>query len=259
MSSETVIAEALVNRKTGELVEVGVQKSPEEIMLDATEAAKALERLIVSNKRPPVIFNGKRYLEFPHWQTIGKFYHVGVETHDAIFLEVGGTRGFHAQATVIDEKSGLKIGGGEGYCMVDEPNWRSRPLFQLASMAQTRAACKALSNKFRYVAIVAGYEPAAAEEMVEEERIFKLPRERAIPPGPTGPEQEPEEPKQAAHGGDRPITDKQRSLLFAKSREAKIPEDMVKIFIREHFGLEHTSDLTRLQFDKVLNWLDGRA
>lgn len=41
------------------------------------------------------------------------------------------------------------------------------PLFQLASMAQTRAAAKALRNVLSWVAVLAGYKPTPAEEIEE--------------------------------------------------------------------------------------------
>jgi len=45
--------------------------------------------------------------------------------------------------------------------MADEPV----PLFQLRSMAQTRAAAKALRNALAWVVVLAGYKPTPAEEM----------------------------------------------------------------------------------------------
>lgn len=42
------------------------------------------------------------------------------------------------------------------------------PLFQLRSMAQTRAQAKVLSNVFRYVVVLAGFKATPAEEMTEQ-------------------------------------------------------------------------------------------
>src|ERR1700761_885540 len=148
----------IVNTKTGELTKEE-KATPHELLMNAREAARALSDVIGSNARPPVMFNGKQYLEYPHWQTIATFYNCTIATPEAIYIEIGGVGGFKAIARVIEQGTGLTIGEGVAYCMKDEPNWKSKPLFQLASMAQTRAGAKALSNKFRYVAIVAGYEP----------------------------------------------------------------------------------------------------
>lgn len=262
--SENVVTEALVNKKTGEVLEIGLQKSPDEIMVDASEAAKALERVISSNKRKLMEFNGKRYLEFPHWQTIGRFFHTTVSTDGAEFVTLQGAtataetiRGFKATAKVIDEKTGVVVGSAEAYCMTDEPNWKHKPLFQLASMAQTRAASKALSNKYRYVAILAGYEPTPAEEtnMVAETGL-RGPKEVLIEPEiPFG--DGPILPPAAREGAGEPlITDKQRKMLFARSRAMGITEDAIKSYLWDEFGLVHTKDLNRSQFKDVLEWVD---
>jgi len=268
--SENVITEALVNKKTGEVVEIGLQKTPTEIMIDASEAAKALEQVISSNKRKLVEFNGKRFLEFPHWQTIGRFFHSTVQTQDAEYVELpSGPKGFKAKATIIDEKTGAVTGGAEAFCMTDEPNWKFKPLFQLASMAQTRAASKALSNKYRYVAILAGYEPTPGEEVdMTTEKGLRAPKEK---------EKEPAAAESEIEFGDPPyreadvvseespppvlregplITEKQRKMLFARCRAAGIDEPIVKDYLRAHFSLEHSKDLTRTQFDQMLKWID---
>jgi hypothetical protein len=66
----------------------------------------------------------------------------------------------------------LAYGGREyrayGVCSSDEPNWRGKPEFQLASMAQTRAAGKVLRLLLGWIVTLAGYEPTPAEEMVHE-------------------------------------------------------------------------------------------
>jgi hypothetical protein len=66
----------------------------------------------------------------------------------------------------------LAYGGREyrayGICASDEPNWRGKPEFQLASMAQTRAAGKVLRLLLGWIVTLAGYEPTPAEEMIDE-------------------------------------------------------------------------------------------
>jgi len=249
--SDNVVTEALVNKKTGEVVEIGLQKSPDEIMGDARDAALALEKLIESNKRKPLEFNGKRFLENPHWQTIGAFFHTSVSTGEAVYVEIGGHKGFKAKAQVIDVKTGSVVGSAEAYCMTDEPNWKHKPLFQLASMAQTRASSKAYANIYKYVAILAGYEPTPGEEMdMAMEKGLKPPKEKEIEFG-YGPELPP------AAVGEPVITEKQRKLLFVRCREKGITDDELKAFVWEKFNLEHTKDLARSEFDDVLKWIES--
>lgn len=252
MPDETKSME-VVDAKTGEIV-VKDAPSPEDLLLAAKSAAEALERVIMSNDRPPVMFNGRRHLEYPHWQTIGKFYHASVRTLDAEPVEIGGVRGFKAKAIVIDENTGLTIGGAEAYCMSDERNWSGKPLFQLASMAQTRAGAKALSNKFRYVAIVAGYEPTPSEEMPDEMRGQKqvsMPRARSgvsqntptasvesVGTGNTG--------SGGTHREEAPAGEPSKffTQLHKLAREKNVPPEKLKWIIQETYKKESSKDLT---------------
>lgn len=51
------------------------------------------------------------------------------------------------------------------------------PLFQLASMAQTRACAKALRNVLSWVAVLAGYRPTPAEELMDTQTVRQQDRE----------------------------------------------------------------------------------
>ncbi len=252
--SETMVTEALVNKQTGEVLEIGLQKTPDEIMLDARAAAQVLQKLIDENKRKPLQFNGKQYLEFPHWQTVGSFFHASASTGDAEFVEIGGVKGFKASARIVDNKTGLTVGGAEAFCLADEPNWQRKPLFQLASMAQTRAACKALSNKYRYVAILAGYEPTPAEEADHlMESPIRAPKQIVKPIE----DEFSSPPSSLSLDGAKKISSKQRALLFARTRDANISEEVIKVYIKENFGITTTGDLTGPQLNQILDWLDA--
>jgi hypothetical protein len=77
-----------------------------------------------------------------------------------------------AEGYVYVAEAQLAYGGREyrayGVCSSDEPNWRGKPEFQLASMAQTRAAGKVLRLLLGWIVTLAGYEPTPAEEMIDE-------------------------------------------------------------------------------------------
>ena len=154
----------------------------------AIRAAKALNRVVIQKKKP-VIINGEQYLEFEDWQTLGQFDGVSVRTGEAEPVEINGVQGAKAKAFLYNNRTGELIGGAEAYCMRDEEKWGTRPKyewqgegdkrrrvkvgeevvpwFQLASMAQTRAGSKALRNKEAWVAVLGGYRPTPAEEMIE--------------------------------------------------------------------------------------------
>lgn len=141
-------------------------RPPEEVLKDARKAAVALAE-VVKGKRKPVIFNGEQYLEFEDWQTVAKFYGVTAKVIKTQYIEFGEVRGFEAQAVALN-RYGLEISGAEAMCLSDEPNWKSKPLFQLKSMSQTRACAKVLRNVFAWVVVLAGYRPTPAEELTED-------------------------------------------------------------------------------------------
>ena len=135
---------------------------------DTTKAKKAADRLIdiVKQNGWAKKFGGdKEHLFYEAWQTLGKYYNVSVATKDAEPVEIDIIQGFKAVGYVIDNKMGFEVGHAEAYCMRDEGNWKSKPTFQLASMAQTRAGSKALRQMFGFVVALAGYNPTPAEEM----------------------------------------------------------------------------------------------
>lgn len=124
----------------------------------AQKAATAL--MVVIDATKPLIMQNKRYLYFEHWQTIARFFNTTVGTTETI----KDPNGYIAKAAVYN-KDGVIIGGAEASCMKDELNWKSKPDFQLRSMAQTRAMSKALRSIYGFVAVLAGIEATPAEEM----------------------------------------------------------------------------------------------
>lgn len=146
---------------------VDVIRQPQEVLAEAQKAAKALAE-VVRGKKKPVIMNGEQYLEFEDWQTVAKFYGVTAKVLSTDFIEFGNVSGFQARAVALN-RYGLEISAAEAMCLNDEPNWKSKPLFQLKSMAQTRACAKSLRNVLAWVVVLAGYRPTPAEEMTGQE------------------------------------------------------------------------------------------
>ena len=144
--------------------DLSMARPPNIVLEEAKTAAKALGD-ILSKKKKPVIMNGEQYLEFEDWQTVGRFYGITAkEDEDAQIVEIGGAIGFKASSVAL-RSDGAVISRATAYCMNDEQNWKTKPLFQLASMAQTRANSKALRNVLAWVVVLAGYKPTPAEEM----------------------------------------------------------------------------------------------
>lgn len=125
---------------------------------------------LLDKKQHKVMINGKRHIEFDDWIILGNYYGITVKSEDAEPVEVFGVKGAKARASVIRIEDGVNIGGAVAYCMGDERNWRGKPWFQIASMAQTRAGSKALANVLRGFVALKGISGTPAEEMTGNEK-----------------------------------------------------------------------------------------
>ena len=140
-------------------------KSQEEIAKENGQALQVLHE-ILDNKKKIVKINGKRHLEIDDWVAIGTAYGLSLKTGDAEPVEIFDAKGFKAKAEVIDRNTGFVIGGAEAYCLDNEKNWQNKDYYQMASMAQTRAGSKALSNQLKgVVALYKSLSGTPAEEM----------------------------------------------------------------------------------------------
>jgi hypothetical protein len=177
--------------------ELKLWRAPEEVLGEAQQAAVALQKRIAGKKKP-VKFNGEQYIENDDWQMLAHFYGYAAKITQTEFVEYGEVQGFKAYADLINERTGAIVGHGEALCLDEEENWGPRtkyewqdvlvdgkkvwengkprrekvavgevdtPLFQLASMSQTRACNKAISNKLKWVVSLAGYATTPAEDM----------------------------------------------------------------------------------------------
>ena len=139
----------------------------EQMMDDATKKAKILTKVIQSQSDKYVVHAaGQEFLRFEAWSTLARGYGwtAGVETITDVLDTDGHTViGVEAYA-VLRDNMGTQIGGAPARCMMDEPNWSNKPLAQVASMAGTRAASKALRIGLSWVVVLAGYNPTPAEE-----------------------------------------------------------------------------------------------
>lgn len=144
---------------------VNLTTNPEVATTEAKEAGVQLLKLL-DNKPKKVVINGKRHIEFEDWVTLGNFYGVTVKTGEPEPVEIFDAKGFKASAEVVRVDDGIVIGGASAYCLDNEKNWKNKDYFQMASMAQTRAGSKALSNVLRWVVALSGLAGTPAEEMV---------------------------------------------------------------------------------------------
>lgn len=68
-----------------------------------------------------------------------------------------------------------------------------------------------------------------------------------------------EKVKQAFGNKNKTITEKQRKFLWAKCKQANVPENILRAYLKDNFNLEHTDELTMAQLDKLVVWVDKYA
>ena len=152
------------------------ETKPNAIVQDAQNKADMLYNVVEKQHLYQEI-RGKKYLQLEAWQTLGKFCNVIGEIEWVKPVDLWDTKGFEARAMIkltevsIDEegRTHIKVGDtiavAESMCMSDEPNWQGKPIFQLKSMAQTRALSKAYRSCLSFIVALAGYAATPAEEM----------------------------------------------------------------------------------------------
>lgn len=173
-----------IDAQTGEEIHASLtlREVPADTLAAAQRAASALQN-VIARKKKPVVFNGEQYLEFEDWQTVGRFYGVTAKAVAVDTVTIVGVHGFKAVA-VAQLADGREISRAESLCMSDEQNWAHKPLYQLASMAQTRACAKALRNVLAWVVVLAGYRATPAEEMNSGDTVPRRPPPRQVPSAP---------------------------------------------------------------------------
>lgn len=198
----TIDHKAVIMQQTAadlQRVEFGTFRKPEMVADEAAHVARIFQAKLDTVKDPagvPILyrmFGPSRHITRPGWQLLGAMWRVtaGVVPGTVVHVEYGENDGFEATAEAIYVPTGARISTAVSMCLTDEDNWNMRPeydwkpnpkggkdvrtkvgdrrvpLFQLASMAQTRACSKVLSNLLSFVANMAGCSGTAAEEMQE--------------------------------------------------------------------------------------------
>lgn len=124
------------------------------------------------------------------------------------------------------------------------------PLFQLRSMAQTRACAKAYRNVLAWVVVLAGYRPTPAEEMIDKGQ----PDKSAAAPQET-PEKKTNGDKKQAGVAPKdpaaPISEPQKKMIFALLGKSTLSEESLK----EHLGVDHIADIKMGEVNKALDFI----
>lgn len=242
---------------------ITLERAPADVLNDATRAAKALQQ-VIAGKAKPVTFNGEIYLEFEDWQTCARFYGMTAKGTGTQYVQFGDVHGFKATADVLD-RDGHVLSSAESMCLNDEKMWRSRPqyewrdnghggrekikvgeepvpLFQLMSMAQTRACAKALRQVLAWVVVLAGFRPTPAEEMTT---TAQAPTQATTQPHKdrSSKQGQPSAGPSATSGRSQTISEKQRARLYAIVKNAGIADDDFKGYLQIVHGYASSKDI----------------
>lgn len=260
-----------------------LRHEPATVIAEAKRAAEALIAQITSDPDHLVI-NGEIYPAYEDWQLLGRFFNVSASVVSTKYVEYGDVVGFEASAEALLMVDGrtIRVSAGDGLCLNDEWKWQDKPLFQLKSMAQTRACVKALRNTLAWVVVLAGFKPTPAEEMESEreQHVIAPPRRQSQeqqPPAPRQPERRdpprhdpPQRPRgeryqqrydhyhrspRRDHGrgrgpDGRQISDRQLNRLFAIARDNNIPNSVVRRIV-SHYGFADAQDITRDVYEDI--------
>jgi hypothetical protein len=248
---------------------LAINRAPDLVLDEARKAAVALTN-VIEGKKKKVVFNGNTYLQFEDWQTLGRFYGVTALCVSTKFVEYGEgdekAKGFEAKADALLVGTNQVISSAEALCLNDEKNWSTKPLFQLKSMAQTRACAKVLRNVLAWVVVLAGYSPTPAEEMTGDEngQYVQSPRSKSgrqvLESAPIPDTKEVEAlfgetqsvedrvaqastPRFNGETKGKTITDKQQKRLYALSKQHNWAVEDIKVLIARH-GFERSSEIT---------------
>jgi hypothetical protein len=165
--TETEIAEAEL---------VPYEHAPAPITLFGTgDPRVALERMadvatalvdVIESKHLYANIGGRRHITCEGWTTLGGMLGVVPVVTETRPNETGDGIVARVEARTLD---GRIVGAAEAECSRVERTWKSRDPFALRSMAQTRAISRALRAPLGQIVVLAGYEPASAEEMPADE------------------------------------------------------------------------------------------
>lgn len=144
-------------------------EDPTSIVESAVKQAEVLKGVLVDKGLTSKI-SGREHVRIEGWTLLGTFlgvFPVEVFTRpiptDWRDRGMEKPEGYEAQVEART-RDGSVVGAANARCLFSEQNWSGRPDFALASMAQTRAASKALRLPLGFIVALAGYEVTPYEE-----------------------------------------------------------------------------------------------
>jgi hypothetical protein len=242
--------------------ELSLSRPAEVVLREAEMVAKPWGQKVESLQLFKSI-GDKKHLYIEAWQMMAAMYRVTARVRETRFLDYGEVKGFEAVAEAFHIPTGQVISTAEAMCLNDEDKWGPRtkyeyvdgrrqatgfvptPLQQLRSMAQTRACSKVLSNLFKWVAVMKGYQGTPAEEMTGDEH-----GDRPHAPAP------PQRRSQAAPASGNAISEAQGKRMFAIARGAGLDTEGYRKFLETH-GFSRTDEVSRDRYEQMCAELEA--
>ena len=137
---------------------------PEMALARMAELATPLADVIEKKKLYATI-SGRRHITAEGWITLGGMLGVVPVVCWTRPNETGDGYVARVEARTLD---GRIVGAAESECSRVESKWKNRDPYAIRSMAQTRAIGRALRAPLGQIVVLAGYEPAGAEEIPSE-------------------------------------------------------------------------------------------
>lgn len=125
------------------------------------------------------------------------------------------------------------------------------PLFQLKSMAQTRACSRALRQVLAWVVVLAGFKTTPAEEMdgVKEDPKSEEPKEQN--------QNENQQMKTPPHSAT--ISEAQAKRLYAIAKESGFSNEQMKSFILEEYKYNSSRDILKKDYQAICDRVQRAA
>lgn len=139
------------------------------------------------------------------------------------------------------------------------------PLFQIRSMAQTRATGKAYAMILRFVPMLANLKSTPAEELPHAERVAQ---NAETHPGVNDvadvrTEQTQQQARRTGNGGNkppntRPCSDPQLRRMFAIAHECGVSDADVASHLRDTYNIADPTQLRRCDYDDAVRWIQSQ-
>jgi len=248
--------------------ELSISRPPDVVLEEARRAAVALKG-VIEKTNAVVVLGTSRHLKSEAWQTLGHFYGLAARTPDdkTRFVQYGDVRGFEATAELWNIAAQTMVSEATAMCLNDEEKWSKRtkyewrgpkenrhrvaigiedvPLFQLRSMAQTRAVSRVHANALKWVVVLGGWSPTPAEE-IEGQNV------------PADGDATPEMPKEKSQSNSPLITEKQRKRMYAIGKGAGMNDEQMHDLIGK-YGFDHSSQVTMAKYEEICGEMEAFA